>query len=307
MAYDRLVLLRTTAVGSQQRVVQIGITEGDIKRFDWPLSDAILAEAISRLHQAGAAAIGIDIFRPAPVGDGAQALADVLATAQEAVWADRFSETAWDGLPAPAIMQASHRNGFTDFVLDRGGIVRRGLLYLSDKRHWEEAMSFKLAFLYLSRLNVAIGPDPQGSLMLGGVSLPPLRKPLGGYASDVDTRGYQILLDFRGPNRVETFPLASLLGGQVPATAFRDRIVLIGSTAESVKDYVGTPLNIAAEREMFGVTLQGLFAAQLVAAGIDNVAPTRPLPRGVETVLIVMLILCSGCAGTLLRSRPGHC
>jgi adenylate cyclase len=302
MAYDRFVLLRATAAGTQQRVVQIGITEDDITRFNWPLPDAILAEVIRRLHQTGAAAIGIDIFRPAPVGDGAQALADILAKAPEVIWADRFSQTGWVGLPAPAIMQESHRNAFTDFVPDRGGIVRRGLLYLSDKSHWEEGMSLKLAFLYLTRLNITIGPDPQGNLMLGGVSLRPLGKPPGGYASDVDTRGYQILMDFRGPNRVETFPLASLLGGQVPATALRDRIVLVGCTAESVKDYVGTPLNIATEREMFGVTLQGLFAAQLLAAGLDDVAPTHSLPRWVETALIVALILSSGCAGTLLRS-----
>lgn len=302
MAYDRLVLVRAEPAGTQQRVAQIGITEGDIKRFGWPLPDGTLAQAISRLHQAEAAAIGIDIFRPAPVGEGAQALDDILAAAPEVIWADRFSQTGWDGLSAPAIMQASHRNGFTDFVLDRGGVVRRGLLYLSDSRHWEEAMSLKLAFLYLARLKVPIGSDPQGNLMLGAVSLPPLRKPLGGYAFDVDTRGYQILLEFRGPSRVETFPLASLLDGQVPASVFRDRIVLVGSTAESVKDYVGTPLNITAEREMFGVTLQSLFAAQLVATGLDNVAPTRALPRGAETALIVALILCSGCAGTLLRS-----
>jgi adenylate cyclase len=302
MTYDRLVLFRATAAGTQQRVVQIGITEDDIKRFNWPLPDVVLAKAISRLHQVGAAAIGIDIFRPASVGDGAQTLADILAKSPEVIWADRFSQSGWGGLPAPAIMQASHRNGFTDFVPDRGGIVRRGLLYLSDTRHWEEGMSLKLAFLYLARLNVPIGPDPQGNLMLGGVSLRPLRKSLGGYAYDVDTRGYQILLDFRGPNRVDTFSLADLLGGQAPAAAFRDRIVLIGSTAESVKDYFGTPLNVATEREMFGVTLQGLFAAQLVAAGLDNVEPTRSPQRGAETVLIVLLILCSGCAGTLLRS-----
>lgn len=300
MTYDHLIVSRAVDYGTQPRVVQIGITEDDISRVGWPLPDAVLAKAIDRLHTAGAAAIGIDIFRPAPVGD-ARSLEEALARAQEVVWADRFSQTDWNGLSAPTIIQASQRNGFTDFVLDRGGVARRALLYLNDRRHWEEALSLKLALLYLQPFGIADHADEHGHLRLGRTSLPPLGKPLGGYVSDVDIRGYQVLLEFRGPNRVESFPLGSLLDGRVPQISLRGRIVLLGSTADSVKDYFATPLNVAAEHEMYGVTLQALFADQLVAVALNGVSPTAPVSHGWETLLIVLAITGGGCAGMFLR------
>jgi len=301
MTYDRLIVSRAVDHGTQQRVVQIGITENDISRFGWPLSDGMLAEVVDRLHAAGAAAIGIDIFRPTPVGDGAQSLEKALSRAREVVWADRFSQPDLNVLRAPAVIQASLRNGFTDFVLDRGGVVRRGLLYLNDRHHWEEALSLKLALLYLEPFGIADHADSHGNLSLGRVSLPPLKNPLSGYASDVDMRGYEILLEFRGPNRVESFSLASLLDDYVPKDALRGRIVLVGLMADSVKDYFATPLNVATDQEMYGMTLQALFAAQLVAAALDGVPPTHPIPRGWEILLIILTIIGGGCAGTSLR------
>ncbi|MFL5281784.1 MAG: CHASE2 domain-containing protein, partial [Rhodopila sp.] len=302
MAYDRLVLFRSVGPGSQDRVVQIGITEEDINRFGWPLSDRILAETIRRLHRAEPAAIGIDIFRPLPIGEGTQLLADVLESTPEVIWADQFGLSEADGLPAPAIIQASRRNGFADFVPDRGGVVRRGLLYLNDQRHREEALSLKLALLYLAPHNIVPRPDANGYLTLGHVVLPPLRNPLGGYAPNVDTRGYQVFLEFHGPNRIESFSLAALFDGLMPDSMIRGRVVLLGWTASSVKDYVGTPLNVVAEHEMFGTTLLSLFTAQLLAAGLDGITPTHPLSLSVETILIALMILGGGCAGTFVRN-----
>jgi len=102
---------------------------------------------------------------------------------------------------------------------------------------------------------------------------------------------------------VESFSLGSLLDGRVSPDVLRGRIVLLGSTADSVKDYFATPLNVAAAHEMYGVTLQALFAAQLVTAALDGVPPTVPVPRGWETFFIVLAITGGGYAGIFLR-RP---
>jgi adenylate cyclase len=302
MAYDRLVLFRSDGRGTQDRVVQIGITEDDIRRFRWPISDGVLAETIRRLHQAGPVAIGIDIFRPLPIGDGAQSLTDTLGSTPEVVWADQFGLSGSDGVPAPAVIQASRRNGFADFVPDPGGVVRRGLLYLNDPQHREEALSLKLALRYLALRDIRPRPDPGGNLTLGGVVLPPLRTPVGGYASNVNPGGYQVLLEFRGHRRVESFSLASLFDGTLRDARIHGRIALVGWTTGSVKDYLGTPLNALADRGMYGVTLQSLFTAQLLAAGLDGITPTRAFPRATETVLIALMILVGGCGGTLLRN-----
>jgi adenylate cyclase len=302
LAYDELVLFRSVASDIPQRVVQIGITEDDIHRFGWPLSDRMLAETIRRLHRAGPAAIGIDMFRPLPIGEGTQLLTDTIISVPEVIWADLFGQSGSDAAPAPAIIQASRRNGFADFVADRGGVVRRAPLYLNDRQHREEALSLRLARLYLAAHNIVPHPDANGYLTLGHVVLPPLSKPLGGYASNVDTRGYQIFLEFRGSNRVESFSLASLFDGRMPDDLIRGRIVLVGWTTGSVKDFVGTPLNVTADREMFGVTLQSLFAEQLLGTALDGITPTRALSRSAEVILIALMVLGGGGAGTLLRN-----
>jgi len=301
MAYDRMVLLRAEQSQTARRVVQIGITEDDLTRFGWPLPDGILADVVLRLHAAGARAIGIDIFRPVPIGSGTPALDRALADVPEVVWVDRFSQTGWDGIAAPEAIQKSERNGFGDFVLDPGGVVRRSLLYLNDRRHWEQSFSLKLALLYMAHDGIFPRSDADGNLKLGSVSLPPIQTPLGGYA-DLDPRGYQIFLEFRGPTHIESFPLADLLGGKVPEGSLSNRIVVVGVTADSVKDYVATPLTAVSERGLYGVTLQGLSAAQLVSHGLDGLAPVHVLPRIWETALIVLAVMAGGCAGTVMRN-----
>jgi adenylate cyclase len=301
MAYDRMVLLRADQSGTVRRVVQIGITEDDLNRFGWPLSDGILAAVLLRLHAAGPRAIGIDIFRPVPIGSGTPALDRALTDVPEVVWADRFSQTGWDGIGAPAAIQAADRNGFSDFAPDPGGVVRRSLLYLNDRRHQEQSFSLRLALLYLAHDRVFPLPDASGNLRLNSISLPPIQTPLGGY-TDLDTRGYQIFLEFSGPTYIRSFSLADLLDGKVPDASLSNRIVLVGVTADSVKDEVTTSLSAVWERGTYGVTLQGLSAAQLVSHGLDGLAPIHALPRIWETALIVLAVMAGGCAGTVMRN-----
>ncbi|WP_250265758.1 CHASE2 domain-containing protein [Rhodovastum atsumiense] len=204
------------------------------------------------------------------------------------------------GIPAPASIRASDRNGFSDLVLDRGGVARRGLLYLSGKDGWGEAFSLKLALLYLADAGLEPAADAQGFLRLGRVSLGPLDGTVGGYAR-LDTRGYQILREFRPATRLRAFPLRDLLEGKVLAAALRGRIAVLGTAADSVKDPVATPMNAVSEHLLPGVTLHGLFAAQLVAHGLEGLVPTRPLPRPVESPLIGLLVLLGAVAGVGVR------
>ncbi len=296
--YDRFVALRGGGPGSQDRVVQVVVGEADIERFGWPLPDAILATAIRRLHAAGPRAIGIDIFRPTPVPPGRDALAAAIAASPELVWADRYGEETWAGIAPPEA--AAGRSGFADVVPDAGEIARRGLLYLDDGKHVAVALPLRLALLYLRPFGIAAQADAQHNLRLGAVSLPPLDSALGGYRG-IDTRGYQILREYAAPQRLRTIPFGAVIDGTAPRAALEGRIVLVGVIADSVKDYVAAPIALSGPTTIGGVTLHGLFAAQLVAHALDNLPATRPLSRLAEMALLVAVIVGGGLAGTFVE------
>lgn len=304
MSYDKLVVLRSHGPGVETRVAQIEIGEDDLNLYHWPLADGILAEIIDRLRNDHARAIGIDIFRPTPIGPGTDALTRAIEATPQLVWADRFREGAWEGIAAPAAADAAGHVGFSDLVLDGSGVSRRALLYLSDATHWEPAFSLQLALEYLTAEGISPTADPDQSIHIGKVSLPPLDENLGGYFN-YDARGYQIMREFRPPITLPSYPLHALLDGTVPPGAIADRVVIVGVIADSVKDFVITPLDVRSGRGTPGVTLQGLFAAQLISHALDGVRPTRPLSRDWETVVIVLVMLSGGVTGLAAR-RPLH-
>ena len=63
LLYDLTVRLRPAPDGATTPVRLIGITEQDLQQLGWPLDDALLIRAIQRLDQAGAAVIGLDLYR----------------------------------------------------------------------------------------------------------------------------------------------------------------------------------------------------------------------------------------------------
>ena len=304
MVYDKLVVLRSRGPPVETRVTQIEIGEDDLEHYHWPLNDGIIAQIIERLRAHHARAIGIDIFRPTPIEPGTDALTEAINDTPQLIWADRFREGAWEGISAPAAAVATSRVGFSDMVLDGHGEARRGLLYLNDATHWEASFSLQLALLYLAAEGVTPVADQDQSIKLGSVSLPPLDASLGGYA-EFDDRGYQIMREYRAPTNLPTFELHDLLDDRVPAGEIDGRVVVVGVIADSVKDFVITPLDEASGRGTPGVTLQGLFAGQLISSALDNVAPTRPLKRSLETAIIALVMLLGGISGLVAR-RPLH-
>ena len=299
--YDRFVAVRTMGAGVQSRVVQVVVGEPDIERFGWPLPDGVLAAAIRRLHQARARAIGLDIFRPTPVPPGAAEMAAAIAEAPELVWADRFGEETWAGIPPPEA--AAGRSGFADVVPDPGEIARRGLLYLDDGKQVAAALPLRLALLYLRAEGVRARADAQRNLRLGGVSLPPMDTAIGGYR-DIDTRGYQILREYQAPPRLATIAFGALIDGAVPTADLADRLVVLGVVADSVKDYVAAPISLTGPATIGGVTLHGLFAAQLLAHALDGLPATHALARPIELAWLLAAILGGGLVGTFVDRLP---
>ena len=105
MAYDRSLRFSADATPRASPVTLIGATESDLANFGWPLSDDILASLIERLSADRPAAIGIDIYRDAPVAPGTERLAAVLQRRSNVVWIFKFSAGDTPKIPPPAVPQ----------------------------------------------------------------------------------------------------------------------------------------------------------------------------------------------------------
>jgi CHASE2 domain-containing sensor protein len=132
-----------------------------------------------------------------------------------------------------------------------------------------------LAFHYLEAEGISAQYTPKGELQLGNVIFKRLRNHTGGY-QNVDAWGYQIWLNYRSyhsPLKIaSTITLTDVLKGSLKPDDVKDRIVLIGVTAQSAHDYIPTPYSAGHKsyQEMPGVIVQAQMVSQLLSAVKDR-------------------------------------
>ncbi|MDQ5909878.1 MAG: hypothetical protein QG599_1973 [Pseudomonadota bacterium] len=306
IAYDQG--LRLLPVGQpDSRIVLIGETEADIQRWGYPLSDAVLADVLQRLKRAGARVIGVDKFRDRPVPPGSESLA--VAAASNVVWTMQFGASVEHRIAPPPFLSGLDQVGFGDFPVDPDGITRRALLFQDDGQTVYSSLALQLALRYLQPLGIAPKPDPANPrlLRLGSTTIPQFKATTGGYRH-ADAAGYQYLLDFRGlATPFVTYTLSELLDGQAPEAALRDRIVLIGAFAASLKDRLYIPTIGRATQDpaqrwagadgISGVQLHALAVNQLLRFALDEARPIRGLSEILEGFWIWLCCLAGGWLG----------
>src|SRR5438067_9421869 len=270
--YDHLLQRRPLAQSEDPSIVIIEVTESDIHKYDFPLPDELLAKMLEQIAAQGPRAIGVDIYRDLPVprnGSGMPALERVLAANPNIIWTFKFGGKNSDGVAPPTFLQnAPDRIGFNDYPID-DKVIRRGLLYLDDGQNSFESFPLRLAELYLGAEQQPISPEPDPKnpqlMRLGRTTFRRVTPTSGGYVG-ADAAGYQFFLDFAGPRKFTSYSLQKFLTGEVPADFARDRVVLIGSTAESLKDVMTTPLRFGEH----GVTLHAQTINQLLRAALTG-------------------------------------
>ncbi|HEX2565829.1 MAG TPA: adenylate/guanylate cyclase domain-containing protein [Burkholderiales bacterium] len=280
--YDRMVTARAAQERPRERVVLVGATEQDIVKLGWPASDATLAALLGEIKKDAPRAIGLDIYRDQPRPPGEAPFAALLRDTPNLVAVRKIGGGAEQGVAAPSALKGSERVGFADVASDPGGVVRRAMLFLDDNEGSHTSFPLRLALVYLAKQGIAPAPgEPDASfLRLGKVTLPPFEANDGGYV-DADAGGYQVLLDFAGgaaPFRRYSF--GEVLEGKAPPGAFRDRVVIVGVTAPSVKDFFETPWSVVDSSEtVYGITLHAHAVSQFLRAALEGAAPRRVAPE----------------------------
>ena len=295
--FDQWVRLQPT-LPDDDRLLIIGITEEDIRRYGWPIKDDLLAAALTRLQTANPTVIGLDLYRDLPVPPGEQALIEQLNEPNLIA----ITNNAFEIPPPPTV--PAERVGFNDFTLDPDGILRRNLLQVGDGENPYFSFALQLSQQYLASTGGEFSYNSD-ALLWGDATLWRLQSTDGGYQT-ADTRGYQMLIDYRNPEAIApTLALHELLDPQTNLDTLTERVVLIGSTAPSLKDFLSTPYSAVRQEafQMSGVMVHAQMVSQLLDLAAGTRSPFRFWPQWLEGVWLGVWALTGSLLAWRLR-RP---
>ncbi|PZU99972.1 MAG: adenylate/guanylate cyclase domain-containing protein [Pseudanabaena sp.] len=280
-----------------RRIVIVEISEADIQRFRWPFSDRLFAKLINQMAIAKPAVIAIDKYLDLPVLEGREELVAAVKNAGNVVNAKfTATEAGRSGVvPAPDLEQIS-RYGYVNLPIDKGAIVRRAAI-VGDTG----SFAFEIANLYLQNLHqkqVEFNPTAI-QFTAGNQVIPRLSANYGAYRRHDDS-GYQMMIRYRGKARFfEHIRASDVIDGKVTPERLRDRIVLIGVTAESLKDSYPVPVTVDGE-VMYGVEIHANIVSQLISATLDNRPFIQVWSNGLENLWILVWIFVGGGIATFI-------
>lgn len=229
----------------------------------WPRAE--YARLISAIAAGNPAVIGVDIVFDTPGRDpgGDEALAEVLRQAGNVVLAGHLSVQQGRGYtdvtyspPVSPLAQAAASTGLANIQFDRDATARRLLLQQYFLDEWRPALSFEIARLYRGV------PAEPFQYRRGQVTLGQQVYPVG---ADVS-----LLINFRGPPAgvFQQVSMYQVLNGEVPASTFSGKIVLIGYTTLLEHDVYPIPFHRTQDGKTTstpGVEIQANAIATLLA------------------------------------------
>ncbi|EKU97200.1 putative transmembrane sensor domain protein [Leptolyngbya sp. PCC 7375] len=286
------------AEATDPRITLLAITEEDIQTaLDYPISDQALSEFLETVQSYNPRVVGLDIFRDQPVGDGYGALAQTLQSSDNVVGIHKIDPRAT--VPPPPSLP-DRQVGFADALVDQDGFLRRSLLGAADKAgNYQFSFTIQLVSSYLANdgLSIENGIRDLETMRFGSTEIPRFQSNTGGYIR-ADRGGNQTLINFRaGTQPFEKITYKALMAGQVESTLIQDRLVLIGYTAESIKDFVSSAAIAGVTPSLVpGMDAQAHAVSQILSAVIDG----RPFLRGMPDGIEYLLILGSGLGGMIL-------
>jgi CHASE2 domain-containing sensor protein len=296
-SYDLMMRLRPDQ-GQDQRLLVIEITEKDLNYQDekgmirkGSLSDHALDKLLDKIQFLQPKAIVLNIIRNFPVDSNYPQLLQKFKHQENlfAICVGDDPENNRIGIkPPPEI--PDERLGFSDIIPDQDGIIRRYLWYANFGENSpcqvNLAFSFQLALFYLKSQQIEPEVTPEGYVKLSKVTLKRLNNPAGGY-QNFDNGGYQMLLNYRTKNNIaESLTLRDILEDNFDPNLIKNRIILIGVTAHSVKDVIYTPFGKNINQEMNGIMLHGQMISQLLSAVLEGKPLLSPTPQLIDMIWV---------------------
>jgi len=299
--------LRVAPAVENPSVVIVDIDEASLAKVGrWPWSRRDMAKLTTNIIDIGGAAVlGFDVVFAEPDKsdpEGDQLFADTIADKPVVLGyyftSDRGGLTSgelpppafeanhlpldtprlvWNGFGAnlPAIQLSAGDAGFFNPRLDPDGVTRSLPLLAEYDGQMYESLAVRLLRKYLKNSVLAVGHDDVRIVGdAGGVSMPL-------------SEGITALVPFTGPREdgetsFNYVSAANVLDGSSDLSQFKDKIVLIGTTAPGLSDLRATPIS----QNLPGVEIH----ATMVSGALDGRLLSR-LPEGNLIAMLAILLV----------------
>jgi diguanylate cyclase (GGDEF)-like protein/PAS domain S-box-containing protein len=310
-ALDQFFRLRPNEA-PEERITIVVIDESYLHEVgSWPIPDHKIAQLLEKLNVYKPRAIGLDIYRNLPVEPGNQELHHVYQSMPNLIGIELLAhEKNLSVFPPPGLNQ--EQVGFNNVLYDPDGKVRRSLLYWHINNQKHESFALKLALLYLKSNNIIPSKAESNPeyLQLNKATFTRFEANDGPYVG-ADARGYQILSNFPKPKcqnsslefcHFRQVSIADVLANKVKENLIKDRIILIGSTASSLQEFVFIPYSsslMGTAKPVAGIQLQAYFISELISAAVAG----RPLLKTWSELVEYLWIFIWSYAGTVMIWR----
>lgn len=270
------------AEATDERITLLEFNDADIQALrTYPVPDTVIADLLTELQSYHPRIIGLDIFRDIPATDPFQentgsnqhqALIQLIKNSSDVIVIEKILNSyvaAPPGVPEENI-------GFADAVIDDDGFVRRSLLASHSEfiEGYRLSLTIQLASRYLAEEDLSLdnGIRDPAAMRFGATELFRLESDSGGYLNQ-DTGGNPVvLINFRnGKKPFNRIAYSDFKAGKVPREWLSDRIVIIGMTATSTKDYLNSAAISSLNPGLVpGMEIQAHAVSQIISAVLDG-------------------------------------
>ncbi|MEN9519783.1 MAG: hypothetical protein RLZZ381_2371, partial [Cyanobacteriota bacterium] len=264
----------------EQKVVIVGLNEKDIEKLGFPIGDNTLAALLTKIKAQNPRVIGLDLHRNVNIGErGNKRLDNIFSSTPQLIGVEKTDGGNPDlnSISPPTELEKLSQTGASEIIEDgENGVVRRGYLYVQKSSEDEMLPSFGLAIAlkYLEGQNVT--PTSSGNqswLKLKNAVLPMLQSNRLFYSNQT-IDNYQTIINYRSNQKgFRRVSVAEVLKSQIKTNLFQNKIVLIGTTAETVEDIYATPYSYYNSENYnftYGVEVHASLISQIVNAVLED-------------------------------------
>jgi len=275
---DTLLKLRPPEP-KDERIVIIGINEKDIQNIGtYPIPDENLAELLTTLEQYQPRVIAVDIVRDQAVEPGHHKLIKIFEEKDNIIGIDKVLGT--QTINPPPVLKNKNQVGFVDIIPDHDGNYRRIFLGTEIKHDYRFSLPLMLAESYLKEKNFNLknGKLDSNAMAFENKNIAKFKElsrflsNTGGYVN-AEAGGVQMLVNFRqNPDPFIRLSLADINNNNFEPNLIKDKIVLIGITSPSVKDFLNNKAVIDEEitGQIYGVEFLAHGTSQIISAVEDG-------------------------------------